>query len=159
MRKLVESNLIEKTKTYEEQAYRRWILQRDDSAIQWGNATRIGYYTLKPKQKKPYCHTETTLKWTSGSKFELELELPKISENLSQFRIVYHIQTGNKITSFRIKNPENTLVYYWDMLAPQKILTYGEPNNPGLSNYVEFHLVIDYMQGMYTVYLTDEPDV
>lgn len=162
MRKLVESNLIEKTKTYEEQAYRRWHLQRDDSAFHWGNDTAIGKYILKPKQLKPYCHTETTLRWTSGSTFELELELPKASENLSQFRLVYRILTGNKITYFHLVNKDKNLVLFWNLLGDgSRRLSYSTKLYGGnsLSNTSEFWIIIDYMQGTYNVYLTDDPDI
>lgn len=162
MRKLVENNLIKKTKNFEEQAYRKWHLKRDDSAVMFLGQTSTGKYTLKLSQLEPYCESHKAYRWTSGSEFILGLELPPASRNYSQFRVVYTIYTGNKITEFRIYNPDRDLVLFCNPLGDMsKRLTNNNTIyvNQNLSNMTEFYIVIDYMQGMYTVYLTDDPDV
>lgn len=62
MRKLVETNLIEKTKNFEEQAYKRWHLKRDESAVAFIGETSTGKYTLGLRQVKPYCETHKAYK-------------------------------------------------------------------------------------------------
>lgn len=92
----------------------------------------------------------------------LELKLPPASRNLSQFRVRYTISTGNRIREFRIYNPDSNLVFFWNLLDDgSRRLT----NNTGiyatnnLSEVNEFYIVVDFQQGMYTVYLTDDPDI
>lgn len=162
MRKLVESNLIEKTKNFEEQAYRKWILQRDESAIAFTGETSTGKYTLKLRQVKPYCETHKAYKWSSGSSFVLELELPEASKNLSQFRVRYTIYTGNLVREFKIHNPDSNLVFFWNILDDGKRRLTNTNNiyaTNNLTDLTEFYIVVDYIQGMYVVYLTDDPDV
>lgn len=162
MRKLVETNLIEKTKNFEEQAYRRWHLQRNDSAFAFLGQTSTGQYTLTQRQIKPYCESHKAYRWTSGSTFVLELELSEASKNLSQFRVVYTIYTGNKIREFRVRNTNRDLVFFWNLLGDGKRRLTNDTNiyaTNNLSEVEEFYIVIDFQQGMYTVYLTDDPDI